>query len=194
MPYPSSPSDFVSGPSQRSRFSSADARSTELSGRNPPRTFGLGSRRSWRSIRQLSAQKVLHRGSHVTMFNIDRCIHRAHVVLGNSPGEVIKRFPQLGMSEQNGGPYDRNSVVWREIDAVVAEHREIEGFDEAAGGIARDDVNLSGRERAIDEIEFHDARRCRKAELIRLEQTSVSIRAFGELVAKSRPPLRFHPT
>src|SRR4029434_9481359 len=65
-------------------------------------------------------------------------------------------------------------------------------FDEAAGGIARDHVDLPGRERAIHKIEFHDTRWRRKAELVRLEKRGVPIRTLGELITEPWSPLGFH--
>src|SRR5689334_25412544 len=121
MPSPTLPSDSASGRFQHSRFSRVDVRLTAWRERDPLRTSALWCRRNWRSIRQLSAQKIADGGCDITMVDINRSVHRAHVIFGNPSGQLVESFTQLGTRKQDRGPDDRHSVVRGEIAAVVAQ-------------------------------------------------------------------------
>ena len=100
--------------------------------------------------------------------------------LGREPvGKLPERLGQFRISQQGGRPDDWHRVVRREVLAIVGEVRQVERLDQAAGRVTSGDVDFSGRERAVDEIEVHYAWTVTKSEPVSARQAIEAV-GFGD--------------
>ena len=84
---------------------------------------------------------------------------------------------------------DGNSLVGREVVAVVLEHRQIQRRDQAVGGVAGDQVNLAGLEGPGEQAEVHDSWGGGEMQTVGCGQAAVTVGPLHELVAESGAPV-----
>src|SRR4029450_2737594 len=82
-------------------------------------------------------------------------IHPAHIRDGDPPAERYEGRLRLRVRKERGAPGDDRRIVRRKVALAVLEHRQLVGLDETAGRVAGDEVDLSFRERSIDERQIH---------------------------------------
>ena len=83
-----------------------------------------------------------HDGGDVLVLGVDGIVKTTHVRGGEFASEIGEGGAELRELREGRLADDGNSVVRREIVAVVFEGDEAEGINEAVGGVAGDDVNL----------------------------------------------------
>jgi hypothetical protein len=91
----------------------------------------------------------------VLMLGVDGEVEASDVGGGEFAGEIGEGGAKLGESGERGLADDGDGVVWREVMAIVFEGDEAEGVNEAVGGVAGNDVDLTIDEGAVDEAEIH---------------------------------------
>jgi len=87
----------------------------------------------------------------VLMLGVDGEVEASDVGGGEFAGEIGEGGAKLGESGERGLADDGDGVVWREVMAIVFEGDEAEGVNEAVGGVAGNDVDLTIDEGAVDE-------------------------------------------
>src|SRR5712664_3850736 len=90
-------------------------------------------------------------GGGVLVLGIDGVVEAADVGGGKFAAEIGEGAAKLRKTRERGLSHDGDSVVGREVVAIVGEGNEAEGVDEPVGGVAGDDVHLMIDERAVDE-------------------------------------------
>src|ERR1700685_3831765 len=73
---------------------------------------------------------------------------------------------------------------------VVFEDEQVEGWNQAVGSIARDEVDLLVFEGAREQAEIHDLRGFGEAQAVGGDESFVAVGTLHEFVAKSGAPLR----
>ena len=103
------------------------------------------------------------------------------------PDEPFERAARPRRRSSHGFAHDERRLVGREVAAVVLEHGEVQRRDQAVGRVAGDDVDLSLRERRVEEAEVHlDAGRAAKREAVGRGEPREAVGALQELVAEAR--------
>jgi len=87
---------------------------------------------------------------------------------------------------------DGDSIVRREIVAIVGQSDKAKGVNQAVGGVAGDDVHLMIDERAVDEAEVHDSGGFSEMEMIAIAPAAETVLALEEFVAHADPPFAGH--
>jgi hypothetical protein len=129
-------------------------------------------------------------GGGVTLGGIDLSVEMAHFVGGDFSGEIGEGGAELREFGERGLAHDGNGIVGREIVEVIFERNEMEGFEEAVGGIAGDDVHLMLDESAIEEAEVHDVGRRGEMKIVAGRPAGKAVGAFEEFVADADAPFR----
>src|SRR5436190_778976 len=127
-------------------------------------------------------------GGRILTAGVDGVIQLAHVLDRDAAGEAVERRANPGIAQQHRASGHRCRIVWRKVPSIVGEHRQIVRGDQPARGVSRDQIDLSLRQRTIDEREIHRARRRREAEAIFRREAGIAIRALQEFVAEPRLP------
>ena len=124
-------------------------------------------------------------GRGVALVGVDFGIELAHFLGGDFVGEVGEGRAELWEFCEGVAADDGDGVVGREVVFVVDQRDEVEGVDEAVGGIAGDDVDLFVDEGAVDEAEVHDAGRCGEMQAVKLAPATEAGGALEEFVAEA---------
>ncbi len=124
------------------------------------------------------------------MFGVDSAVHPAHVGDGDTARERGQSGVDLRMREQRRGARDDGGVIRREVVAIVLEHDQAVRIDEAAGRVARYQIDLPLRERPIDQREIHGRRRCGKPQSVGARKARVAVLTLKEFVAEAGVPGR----
>src|SRR5712671_5263406 len=90
-------------------------------------------------------------GGGVLVLGIDGVVEAADVGGREFTSEMGEDAAELRKTRERGLAHDGDSVVRREVVAVVFEGNEVERVDEPVGGVAGDDVHLMIDESAVDE-------------------------------------------
>jgi len=115
-------------------------------------------------------------------------VEMAHFGGGEFASEIGEGLAELRESFQRGTADDGDGVVGREVVAVVFEGDEVERVDEAAGGIAGDDVDLMIEQGAIEEAEVHDTWLGCEVEIVTGAPAGKTVGALEEFVADAGAP------
>ncbi len=124
-------------------------------------------------------------GGRVALAGVDFGVEVAHFLGGDFVGEIGEGGADLREFFEGVAADDWNGVVGREVVFVVDKGGEVEGVDEAVGGIAGDDVDLFVDEGAVDEAEVHDAGRCGEMQAVKLAPATEAVGALEEFVAEA---------
>src|SRR5467141_2322716 len=124
----------------------------------------------------------------VLMLGVDGEVEAADVGGGEFAGEIGEGSAKLGESGEGGLADDGDGVVGREIVAVVFEGDEAEGIDEAIGGVAGDDVDLTIDQGAVDEAEIHHFGRFGEMKIVAIAPAAEAVGALEEFVADAGAP------
>ena len=87
----------------------------------------------------------------VAVVAIHGVVEPAHVGFGDFSREGVEDGAQFRVLCQDLGAHYGNCFVGREVVAVIFERDEIEGIDQAVGGVSGDDVNLFFFQGAVDQ-------------------------------------------
>ncbi len=128
-------------------------------------------------------------GDDVLMLGVHGVVEATHVGGGEFASEVGEGGSELRELREGGLPDDGDSVVGREVVAVVFEGNEAEGVDEAVGGVAGDDVDLMIDKGAIDQAEIHDAGLPGEVQGVAFGPAAEAVGALEEFVADAGAPL-----
>jgi hypothetical protein len=124
----------------------------------------------------------------VLMLGVDGVIEAAHVGGREFASEVGEGGSELRELRKGGLADDGDGVVGRKVVAVVFEGDEAEGIDEAVGGIAGDDVDLTIDEGAINQAEIHDAGLPGEVQGVAVAPTAEAVGALEKFVADAGVP------
>jgi len=123
------------------------------------------------------------------LIGVDLSVEAAHIGGGEFVVEIGEGGAELGEFFEGVMADDGDGVVGREIVAIVFEGDEMEGVDQAVGGIAGDDVDLMIDEGAVKEAEVHDIGRSGEAEIVAGAPAGEAVGALEEFVADAGAPL-----
>ena len=124
----------------------------------------------------------------VLVLGIDGVVEAAHVGGGESSGEISEGGTELRKLHEGGLANDGDSVVGREIVAVILECEETEGIDKAVSGVAGDDVYLMIDESAVDEAKVHDFGSFGEAKIVTVAPAAEAVGALEKFVADADAP------
>ena len=124
-------------------------------------------------------------GGGVALAGVDFGIELAHFLGGDFVGEIAEGGAELREFFEGVAADDWNGVVGRKVVFVVDQRDEVEGVDEAVGGIAGDDVDFIVDEGAVDEAEVHDAGRRGEMQAVKLAPATEAVGALEEFVAEA---------
>lgn len=127
-------------------------------------------------------------GGDITLLGVDLGVEMTHFLGGDFAGEIGEGGAELREFFEGGLADDGDGVVGREIAEIVFKSKEMEGVDEAVGGIAGDDIDLMIDQGAIEEAEVHDLRRGREMEAVTLAPPGEAVGALEEFVADADAP------
>ena len=134
--------------------------------------------------------EVADDGGDVALVGVDLGVEVAHVGGGEFSGEIGEGGAELREFLNRGLADDGDGVIGREVVMVVFEGDEMEGVDEAVGGVAGDDVGLMANEAAIEEAEVHDSGGFGEMEIVTFDKAGETVGAFEKFVADSGAPFR----
>ena len=123
------------------------------------------------------------------MIGVDLSVEAAHVGGGEFVVEIGEGGAEFGKFFERVVANDRDGVVRREIVAIVFEGDEMQGVDQAVGGVAGDDVDLMINEGAIEKAEVHDVRRSGEVEIVAGTPAGESVGTLEEFVTDAGVPL-----
>ena len=89
-------------------------------------------------------------GGDVALVGVDFGVKVAHFFGGDFAGEVGQHGTKRWKFGEGVAANDGDGVVWREVVAVVGEGYEVEGVDQAIGGIAGDDIDFFVDQSTVD--------------------------------------------
>jgi len=122
------------------------------------------------------------------VLGVDGVVEAADVGGGEFACEIGEGGAKLGESGERGLADDGDGVVWGEVMAIVFEGNEAEGVDEAVGGVAGDDVDLTIDEGAVDEAEVHDFGRFGEMKIVAIAPATEAVRSLEKFVAYASAP------
>jgi hypothetical protein len=141
------------------------------------------------TLKTLRRSELAHHGDDVLVLAVDEVIEVTHVGGGEFAGEISKRASELGELRERGLANNGDGIVGRKIVPIVFEGDKAEGFDEAVGGVAYDDVDLMVDERAVDKARVHHVRLAGEMKIVAGAPAGEAIGALEQFVAEGDAPL-----
>ena len=140
------------------------------------------------ALEAFGGTKLTNDGGSVLMLGVDGVVEAADVGGGEFAGEIGEGGAELGKLHECGLADDGDSIVGREVVAVVGEGDEAKGVDEAVRRVAGDDVDLMIDESTIDQAEVHDSRRFGEMEIVACYEAGEAVGTLDEFVADAGAP------
>src|SRR5215472_16637585 len=140
------------------------------------------------SRQSFAMQEVAHYFFCVAVLAVYGVIQLPHVVVGNFSGEGVEGRFDLRMAGKDFTAHDRNCLVGWKVVPVVVEDEEVEGGNEAVGGVAGGEVDLTVFEGAGEQAEVHDARRFGETQAVGRGESPVAVGALHEFVSETGTP------
>lgn len=121
----------------------------------------------------------------IALAGIDFGVEAAHVGGGDFAGEVRESRRELRVASERVLANDGDGVISREVVKIVLKRDEVEGVDEAVGGVAGDHIDFFFSERAVNQAEVHDAGLRGEMQAVALGPAGEAVGAFEKFVADS---------